>query len=263
MPELLGRRIILTGGAQGIGAGLVKALVGEGASVATLDVLEQEGTAVVAEASALGPGNATFLRCDVSNRAEVFASFGTAVDQLGGLDVLVHVAAVSRPKNAEDISEEEWDGVLDINLKGTLFTNQAAFPYLKEAGGGRIMNFASTAGLVAYARQRHYNASYAASKAAVLGFVRAIAYEWGKYGITVNAICPQMMTPMLEAARSRRSPEELAKWEDELHEKMAIDGRPGQTERDLAPFVVFMAGEGSRFITGQTLIVDGGKTLSR
>jgi NAD(P)-dependent dehydrogenase (short-subunit alcohol dehydrogenase family) len=260
--ELTGRRIILTGAARGIGQGLLNVFVREGASVVALDVMEDEGRESASTASAAGPGSALFLPCDVSNKTMVDETFATAVEHLGGLDALVNVAGISRPSNVEDITEEQWDAVFAVNMKGTLFTNQAAFGHMK-GEGGRILNFASAAGVIAYPRRKHFNAHYAASKAAVIGFVRAVCYEWGQYGITVNAVCPTMMTPMLEAARSRRSPEELARWDQDRAERIPIDGKPGQTERDLAPFMVFMVGEGSRFITGQTLMVDGGSTLSR
>ncbi len=259
--ELTGKRVIITGGAQGIGEGLVRYFARQDCSLVSMDVKEELGTKVAAEATAEGPGTATYLPCDVSNRTQVFASFDEAVGILGGLDALIHVAAISHHQDTADITEEDWDLVLGVNLKGTLFTNQAAFSHLKEHGG-RILNFSSQAGMVAYARQRDYNPSYAASKAGVLGFTRAVAYEWGKFGITVNAICPAMSTPMTAAAAAGKTREELDFMSNPLNQRSAIKG-PGQTERDLAPFLAFMVGEGSRFISGQTLLVDGGSTLAR
>ena len=259
--QLSGKRIIVTGGAQGIGEGLVRYFAREGGSVVSLDVKDELGHEVASAAAKEGHGTATYMHCDISRRAEVFSVFDAAAEQLGGLDALVNVAAVSRHQDTADITEEDWDWVFGINMKGTLFTNQAAFHHLK-ARGGRILNFSSAAGLIAYARQSDYNPSYAASKAGILGFTRAVAYEWGKYGITVNAICPAMRTPMVEAAIAGKTPEERAEFERRRRANVAIAG-PGETERDLAPFLAFMIGDGSRFISGQTLSVNGGAVLTR
>ncbi|WP_261566548.1 SDR family NAD(P)-dependent oxidoreductase [Frankia gtarii] len=256
--ELAGKRIVVTGGARGIGEELVAAFVHEGAAVVSLDVLADAGRQIAAAANKAGPGTAEFLVCDVASRAEVNAAIDEAVRLLGGLDALVHVAGITHQIDTEDLTEEQWDRVFDVNVKGTLFTNQAAVRHLK-ASGGRILDFASGAGLIGYPRQSHY----AASKGAVVAFVRSVAREWGKYGITVNAICPAMWTPMYEEARARRSPEELAAHDEERKASMCIDGRMGDTQRDLAPFMVFMVGAGSRFISGQTLVVDGGRTFTR
>ena len=259
--ELSGRRVIITGGAQGIGEGLVRYFASQDGTVVSMDVKDDLGTQVASEATSEGPGTVTYVPCNVADRARVFSAFDEAAGIMGGIDALIHVAAISKHQDTADITEEDWDLILGVNLKGTLFTNQAAFAHMKDTGG-RILNFSSQAGLVAYARQRDYNPSYAASKAAVLGFTRAVAYEWGKFGITVNAICPAMRTPMVAAAAAGKTPEELEFMRHPLNQRSAIKG-PGITERDLAPFLAFMVGEGSRFISGQTLIVDGGNTLAR
>jgi NAD(P)-dependent dehydrogenase (short-subunit alcohol dehydrogenase family) len=259
--ELTGKRVIITGGAQGIGEGIVRYFARQDGTVVSMDVKEELGAQVAADASAEGPGTVTFLPCNVANRAQVFSTFDQAVATMGGLDAMINVAAISRHQDTADITEEDWDRILDVNLKGTLFTNQAAFAHLKDTGG-RILNFSSQAGVVAYARQRDYNPSYATSKAAVLGFTRAVAYEWGKFGVTVNAICPSMHSPLVDTMIAGKTPEELAVMNDPALSRRAVAGR-GHTERDLAPFLAFMVGEGSRYITGQTLMVDGGNTLSR
>jgi NAD(P)-dependent dehydrogenase (short-subunit alcohol dehydrogenase family) len=256
--QLDGKRVIVTGGASGIGEDLVHAFVAEGAAVASLDVQEEAGQVVTEKATSEGPGRARFLLCDVSRRPDVESAIDASVEWLGGLDALVHVAGVTAQVATEDMTEEQWDRIFDINVKGTLFTNQSAVRHLK-AHGGRILDFASGAGLIGYPKQSHY----AASKGAVLAFVRSVAREWGQYGITVNAVCPAMWTPMYEAARARRTPEELLAHDEERMASMCIDGRMGDTTRDLAPFMVFMLGDGSRFISGQTLVVDGGRTLTR
>jgi NAD(P)-dependent dehydrogenase (short-subunit alcohol dehydrogenase family) len=122
---LEGKRIVVTGGASGIGAATLRAYAREGARVLSLDVDEAGGEAVAREA------NVPFRRCDVANRSEVSAAFAAAVDELGGLDVLAHVAGIERATPAEDISDEAWDTILDVNAKGTMITNQAAFDAMR------------------------------------------------------------------------------------------------------------------------------------
>jgi NAD(P)-dependent dehydrogenase (short-subunit alcohol dehydrogenase family) len=146
---LEGRRIIVTGGASGIGAATVRAYAAEGASVASLDVNDETGRRIAAEAGA----SVTYYHCDIARRAEVFRVFGEAVGQLGGLDVLANVAGVERGTPAEDIPDEEWDLIFAVNAKGTLYTNQAAFQHMK-ASGGRIINFGSGRRSVASAAPR-------------------------------------------------------------------------------------------------------------
>jgi NAD(P)-dependent dehydrogenase (short-subunit alcohol dehydrogenase family) len=257
MSDLNDRRIIVTGAAGGIGAALVRAFVEAGANVVAMDV----GSAIAASAEAaneLGPGNAHGVVCDVGNRASVFATFAAATKRLGGLNVLVHAAGVELKAAAEDITEADWDLMLNVNAKGTMFTNQAAFATMKTSGGA-ILNFASGAGVRGYELHGHY----AASKGAVLSWTRSISKEWGQYGITANSVCPGMRTPMYETTRASYTPEELIEHDASLARTTPIDGKQGDPTRDLAPFMVFMASEGARFITGQTLVVDGGRTQVR
>src|SRR5690606_33879013 len=152
----------------------------------------------------------------------------------------------------------DWDRLFLVNTKGTFITNQVAFRWLRERGGA-ILNFASGAGVLGYKDHGHY----AASKGAVLSWTRTIAMEWGKYDITANAICPGMWTPMYEETRSRLSPEQLAAHDARLAEITPIGGKLGDPRRDLAPFMVFLASPGAHFITGQTLVCDGGRTIVR
>ncbi|HLK12487.1 MAG TPA: SDR family oxidoreductase [Candidatus Binatia bacterium] len=246
------KRIVVTGGASGIGAATVAAYAHEGARVAVLDVDDAGGGRVVAQAGTA----ARYEHCDVADRAAVFAVFDRAVAWLGGLDVLAHVAGVERAAAAEDITEAEWDLLLGVNAKSTLFTNQAAFHHLRDRGG-RIINFGSAAAL----RGQRGGAHYAAAKAAVLAWTRTVAQEWARYGITINAVLPAMWTPMYEAYRARLSPEELAMHDLGLQHAIPLGGRLGDPARDLAPLMVFLAGDGARFITGQAFCVDGGMVM--
>lgn len=198
--RLAGKRIIVTGAANGIGAATVRAYAAEGARVAALDVADDRGQAVAGEA---GP-TVSYHHCDVSRRDEVFAVFARATAELGGLDVLAHVAGVERGSPAEDISDAEWDLVLGVNLKGTVHTNQAAFRHLREHGG-RIINFGSGAGI----RGQRGSAHYSAAKAGVMAWTRTVAQEWARHGITVNSLLPAIWTGMYDAHRARMTPEEL------------------------------------------------------
>lgn len=250
--RLQGKKIIVTGGASGIAAAAVRAYAREGARVASLDVNDDAGREV---ARAAGPA-VGYHHCDVARRAEVDAVFDAAVAALGGLDVLAHVAAVERGTPAEDIPDDEWDLVFDVNVKGTLYTNQAAFRHLR-AAGGRIINFGSGAAI----RGQRGSAHYSASKAAVMAWTRTVAQEWARYGITVNSVVPAIWTPMYDAHRARMTPEALAIHDLTMQHVVPLGGRLGDPDRDMAPVMVFLAGDDSRFMTGQAIVVDGGMVM--
>jgi NAD(P)-dependent dehydrogenase (short-subunit alcohol dehydrogenase family) len=252
--SLDGKRIIVTGGARGIGESAVRAFAREGAAVAALDVIDDLGGRVAGEASSQGPGLVRFHHCDVSRRSEVLDVFAAATDQMGGLDALVHIAAVERHAPAELISDEDFDLTISVNVRGTFLTNQGAFPYLRDNGAGRILNFASGAALYPYVGGAHYSAS----KGAVVSWTRTIAHEWGKYNISANAINPVIWTPMYEISRARYSPEELVEHEARMAQRIPLGGRSGDPDRDMAPVLVFLMSDGARFITGQIVSVDGG-----
>jgi NAD(P)-dependent dehydrogenase (short-subunit alcohol dehydrogenase family) len=252
--QLRDRRIIVTGGASGIGAAAVRAFVREGARVASLDVNDEAGRRVAAEAA--GGGRVTYHHCDVARRDEVASVFDRAHAELGGLDVLTHAAGVQRGTPAAEIGDEEWDLVFAVNVKGTLYTNQHAFR-LMQAGGGRIINFGSGAGI----RGQRGSAHYAAAKAAVMAWTRTVAQEWARHAITVNAIVPAMWTPMYEAHRARMSAEERSMHDLTMQQVVPLGGRLGDPDRDMAPVLVFLAGDGARFVTGQAIAVDGGMIM--
>jgi NAD(P)-dependent dehydrogenase (short-subunit alcohol dehydrogenase family) len=249
---LQGKRAIVTGGASGIGAATVRAYVREGARVVTLDVDEAGGARVCAEAG----GGATFAHCDIADRGQVLAAVDRAVAQLGGLDVMANVAGVERRTPAEEIPDAEWDLIFSVNVKGTLYTNQAAFPHLRERGG-RIINFGSGAGIRGQAGSAHYSAS----KGAVMAWTRTVAQEWAKYRITVNSVVPAIWTPMYDAWRARMSDQERMVHDMAMQHVVPLGGKLGDPDGDMAPVMVFLASDASHFMTGQCFAVDGGMIM--
>jgi NAD(P)-dependent dehydrogenase (short-subunit alcohol dehydrogenase family) len=247
--QIAGKRIIVTGGASGLGEAAVRVFVREGATVAALDVQNDIGAGVVSAANAEGPGTAVYHTCDVRHSDVVRASFEQAARDIGGLDALVHFAGVERRSPAESMSEEEWDFVVDVNLKGTFLANQAAFPYLREQGG-RIVNVTSVVALIANGGRAHYSAS----KGGVASLSRALAAEWGQYGITVNTLSPVAFTPMQAEFRDTLSGEALAQFD----RATGPLGRKADPEADIAPVLVFLVSDASRYITAQIVAVDGG-----
>lgn len=250
--DLTGRRIIVTGGASGMGAGLVRALPALGAAVVSVDITADPGESIARDAGA------GFVTCDVADPDAVDKAFGVAVDGLGGLDVLIHAAGVAPGAPAEEIDLAAWDRVLRINATGTFVTNQAAFGHLKEHGG-RIINFASAAGI----KGLKGKAAYSASKGAVVAWTRTVAQEWARYAITVNAIAPAIWTPMYDTTRASMTPEQLAAHDAYMATAVPLGGRLGDVDQDFVPVLAFLAGEGSRFMTGQVFPVDGGTLMMR
>jgi len=246
------KRIIVTGGASGIGAATVRAYVREGARVVSVDVSETEGVRVAESAG----GAASFIRCDVADRRQVLEVFERAVAWLGGLDVMANVAGVERRTPAEDIPDDEWDLVFSVNVKGTLYTNQAAFRHLRQ-GGGRIINFGSGAGIRGQAGSAHYSAS----KGAVMAWTRTVAQEWAKHGITVNSVVPAIWTPMYDAWRARMSDQERMIHDMAMQHVVPIGGKLGDPDGDAGPVMVFLASDMSHFMTGQCFAVDGGMIM--
>ncbi len=264
---LAGRRVILTGGSNGIGAACVAAFAREGARVVSVDIDDERGQKVANEAGAA----ASHLHCDVTSRAEVTRVFALAAERLGGLDVLVHTAGIEAAMPAERITDQEWDRVFDIHVRGTFHTNQVAFELIRRSLGaragavpgsgaeatGRIINFGSGAGI----RGQKGSAHYSAAKGAVMAWTRTVAQEWGAHGITVNAVVPAAWTGQYESHRARMTPEQLAAHDAMMARTVPLGGRLGDALRDVAPVVVFLASDLSHFISGQCVAVDGGMVL--
>lgn len=249
---------IVTGGAQGIGRAVALALAREGARVLVADVNAEGISRVAQEVEATG-GQALAVRADVSRREDVEAMVRAAVDQLGGVDILVNNAGILRIRSALEHTEEDWDSVMAVNAKGTFLGSQAAARQMvKQGRGGRIVNVASVAGLVA----RYQELAYGTSKAAIIYMTRLFALELGQYGITVNTIAPgTTRTDIIAAAGEGGDPfgprlkGDLGRWRTGIPL-----GRIMEPE-DQARAVLFLASEEASGITGAVLPVDGGHTL--
>jgi NAD(P)-dependent dehydrogenase (short-subunit alcohol dehydrogenase family) len=250
---LSGKRIVVTGGSQGIGESAVRAFAEAGAAVYSLDINQELGVSAAKAASDLGHGPVRFVPCDVSDRAQVDAAIDAAVADLGGLDVLAHIAGVHRHAPTHDVPDDVLAWMYVVNVNGTIFTNGAAYRHM-QATGGAIINFGSESGLTAEVN----NAVYGSSKAAVHAWTRSVAREWGPKGIRVNAVLPYVVTPMYAQFRDALSPEDLASHDRATAEQIPLGGKFGDPDTDLSPVLVFLASEASRFITGQLIPVDGG-----
>ncbi|MDX1297090.1 MAG: SDR family oxidoreductase [Pseudomonas sp.] len=255
MRQLEGKRIIVTGGAQGIGASVVRAYVAAGATVASMDMNDALGQQVVAEAIKHHPDcNARYYHCNIAERTAVEKAFAAATEDMGGLDVMVNVAGVHRHSPPDAIAEELYDMLFRINVLGTINTNAVAYRLMKDQGSGNIINFGSESGLTGEIN----NALYAATKAAVHTWTRNVARQWGPDGIRINAVLPYMVTPMYIDFRNALSPEDLAAHDAATKADIPLGGKFGDADTDLAPVMVFLASEASHFMTGQMFPVDGG-----
>jgi 3-oxoacyl-[acyl-carrier protein] reductase len=242
-PPLQGRRILVTGGATGIGA-------------AAVGVLTEAGANVFATYHQTPPPDhltATWLQCDVREVDAVSATVQQAADSLGGLDVLVNAAGLWQPGIPGYISADQISFLLDTNVKATILTNQAAYAVMKSTGG-RIINFGSSEAVMG----SPISAVYAATKGAVQAWTRSAARAWAADKVTVNALAPAVQTPGADRLRDFLGLDASALIDQQLKSMIPLGGALGDPARDLGPVLVFLAGAGSGFITGQLLAVDGG-----
>ena len=242
--NLSGHVAVVTGGNGGIGLGMAKGLAAAGASVVVAGRNAEKAEAAVA---ALGAGS-NFIALDVADESSCKALIDETVARYGRLDILVNNAGTSIRKPPESYTAAEWHTVLDTNLTGALFCSQAAYPAMKKAGGGKIINIGSMYSIFGTS----YGAAYAASKGGLVQLTKSLAIAWAKDNIQVNAVLPGWIDTELTQGARRHVPE--------LHDRV-LDrtpaGRWGAPE-DLAGIAVFLAAPASDFVTGAAIPVDGG-----
>ncbi len=243
--SLVGKTAIITGAASGIGRAVAQLFVEKGASVALLDLnLEQ------AQEVASSLERAAAFTVDVGDRASVVQAVSAAKEHFGRLDILVNSAGIGPVEWAEDYPEEDWHRTMRVNLNGTFFmSQQVGCELIAAKQGGKIISLASQAGIVAIDR----HVAYSASKAAVISVTKSLAYEWGKYGIQVNAISPTATyTPLIEGY-----------WEGKIKDEAIRNTPVGRFAEpgEIAAAALFLASQASNMVTGANLVVDGGYTI--
>jgi 3-oxoacyl-[acyl-carrier protein] reductase len=242
--RLDGKTAIITGGSQGIGRATALRFAEEGASVVVADVNEENGRATVAEIEDAG-GEAVFVATDVTEMDDAEALVEAAVDAFGTVDVLVNNAGITRDNLLLRMKPEEWSDVLDTNVGGLYRLCRRVLRPMMKARFGRIVNLSSVVARMGNAGQ----ANYAASKAAIEGFTRALAQEVGSRGITVNAIAPGFIETEMTASIDDAQREAL-------RARVPL-GRLGRAE-EVAALAVFLASEQAGYVTGETVHVNGG-----
>ncbi len=250
--KLAGKTALVTGAGSGLGQASAIALAAEGAHVALTELPDrmdhaQETVTTIAQAG----GSAEALPLDVTDLASITECVNNAAKANGRLDILVNNAGINIPKLAFDVTEQDWDRVLDINLKGVFFVAQAAGRIMRdqEPQGGSIINIASQMGILGF----WYRAAYCSSKAGVVNLGRVLAIEWAQYNIRVNAVCPTFVDtpltkPMFEDPAFR----------EEILSRIPL-GRLA-TPKEIADGVVYLASPGAAMVDGQALVIDGGWT---
>jgi len=239
------RVVVITGSAIGMGEYAVEMFSKAGATVYGLDVDVERGQAVAVRTKT------TFINCDITSSKVVRATFSSIEEEQGRVDILINNAGGFWEQNTtESLSEDEWDRVIDLNLKGVFLVAQAAIPLLRNSSAGRIITIASLAGQTAMYRS---SPPYAAAKAAVLSLTRVLAFELAADGITSNAISPSAV--LTDRVLAVRSEEERAKTQTTIPL-----GRYGEVD-DLVTWMMFLASEEGGYMTGETLNVNGGRFM--
>jgi NAD(P)-dependent dehydrogenase (short-subunit alcohol dehydrogenase family) len=252
MKRFTGKVAIVTGSTQGLGEGIAMRLAREGARVIVNGRSQAKGEAVVERLRQLG-AEIAFAKADLSNKAEAQSVVAEAIARFGRADFLINNAQAQSPHvEAQDAATDDYlDETLHAGLFASLWTAQGAFPHMRAAGGGRIINFASINGVFG----AKYGAAYNATKEAIQGLTRTLANEWGQFGITVNAVLPSGMSPSY-AAFFEDDPKRA-----EASAKTIPLRRHGRPEEDIGAAVAGLCSEHGRFITGQALFIDGGQSL--
>ena len=242
MKRLEGQVAIVTGGARGIGRGICEVFCREGATVALWDVLD--GSETVKEIIQNG-GNIFFQKVDVTSQDSVDNAIGEIIEKYGKIEILINNAGIIRDRSFLKMTEEEWDSVINVNLKSLFIVTKSVVPHMKQNGYGRIVSASSINGSAGAFGQTNY----CATKAGISGFTRALCKEVGKNGITVNAVAPGFVKSVM----SDSMPEEIIK----AGIKMIPVGRIG-TPEDMGHAYLFLASKEAGFVSGITLNANGG-----
>jgi NAD(P)-dependent dehydrogenase (short-subunit alcohol dehydrogenase family) len=248
--QLYGKTALITGGASGIGRATALLFASEGAAVGIVDLNQEPGQEVAREISTAG-GRAIFERADVTRSADCRGVVERIVHEFGGIHILFNNAGIIRRASIVEISEEDWDAVMAVNVRSVFLMSREVIPIMARAGGGSIINTASGWGLAGGPRA----VAYCASKGAVVLLTKAMALDHGRQKIRVNCICPgDTDTPML-----RNEARQLGEVEDRFLADAASRplGRMGKPE-EIAQAALYLASDAASFVTGTALVVDGG-----
>lgn len=246
---------LVTGAGQGIGKAIALAFARNGANIIVNDVNIQKATATADEIRALGR-EALAIKADVSNSEEVNSMVKKALEKFGRIDILVNNAGIMVVGPFTQVTEEQWDRAMNVNVKGVFLCSKAVAEQMKKQGGGKIVNLSSTAGKTG----NRFYAPYCASKFAVIGLTQVMAQELAEFGINVNAVCPGAVETAMSASELVLL-EKLTGVKAEELEKQWIKQTPlGRLEQpeDVAKVVVFLCSDGAAFMTGQAINVTGG-----
>jgi 3-oxoacyl-[acyl-carrier protein] reductase len=248
MGKLENQVAIITGGARGIGRAIAEAFVAEGADVAIADKAPESGAGELLSVLRKGGRRAIYVQTDVSKEPEVKAMVERVLGELGPVEILVNDAGIFSQVLLHEMSAEQWDTVVNVNLRGTFLCTRYVLPQMLERGSGKIINIGSQLGQIGGHEMVHYSAS----KGGVLAFTKALAREVSDKGVRVNAIAPgPILTDMMK--------EETDEWRDKKLTELPI-GRFGQAH-EVAPTAVFLASDDSTYYVGQTLGPNGGDVM--
>ena len=251
MGRLAGKVALVTGAGAGIGRGVALRFAREGARIMVSDLRDALGLETVELIRARG-ADAQFAQANIGHKSEIQGAVDRTVETFGRIDLLVNNAQGFTPwGRMEDRTDAMWDKSINTGVYGTMWAMTAAFPHMRDQGGGRIINFGSLVGV----QGDGYLVDYSAAKEAIRGLSRTAANEWGCYNILVNVICPVAKTTSFQR-RAAIDPEHAAKAGTN-----APLGRMGDPEEDIGGAALFLASDDSRFVTGNTLFVDGGVHL--